>query len=379
MARKKKKNTHGAGVYAAFLLVYILVLGTVIVFGLSRLWEYAKTIDPVEPEGIMDVYIEQLKANVFDQGIAQTVAALPHEFQSNEECVQIVQEMLQGDWSYRRRPGSTNESGFVEYDLICGKNLVGKAVVVRDESKRGTVPDNQIPWIVKSNEFYVTGFYTSLKVTAPETYTVRINDIPVGEEYIVQRGIEFDVLKPYYSKYEGLPTKVTYEVENLFGALEPVIYDEDGNVFVYDETKDDMQYIKQPDPETWARLEAFAIGFSDEYKHFSAATGEFNTAIGRLKPYLIPGSDLEQRLKMAEDGYGWAHTKNYEFNGATLNSAINVGGGVYILDVTTETTVVYPNKGDNGMLHEFDGLTIVAQDFGDSILAVTVENARTER
>ena len=75
------------------------------------------------------------------------------------------------------------------------------------------------------------------------------------------------------------------------------------------------------------------------------------------------------------DGYGWAHTLSYTFNGAVLNSAIDLGGGYYILDVTTETTVLYPNKGDNGTLHEFDGLTIVALDFGDSIRAVTVENA----
>ncbi len=375
---KRKKNTHGAGVYATFLTAYILVLAAVILFGLNRLWEYAKTLDPVEPESIMDVYIEQLKSNVFEQGIAQTVAAMPHEFQTNEECVQIVQDMLEGDWSYRRRPGSTNESGCVEYDLICGKNLVGKAVVVRDESKRGTVPDNQIPWIVQSNEFYVTGLYTSLKVTVPQSYTVRINNIPVGEEYIVERGIHYDVLEPYYSQYSELPTKVTYEVKNLFGVQEAVIYDEEGNLFVYDETKDDIQYIRQPEPETWARLESFAIAFSDAYKHFSAGTGDPASAIARLKPYLIDGSELEQRLWMAMDGYGWAHTKYYEFNGATLNSAISVGSDLYILDVTTETTVVYPNKGENGILHEYDGLTIIAQDFGDSIRAVTVENSRTE-
>ncbi len=377
MARRKK-NTHGAGVYATFLIVYILVLGVVIVFGLSRLWEYAKTVDPVEPESIMDVYIEQLKTNVFEQGIAQTVAAMPHEFQSNEECVQIVEDMLEGDWSYRRRPGSTNESGYVEYDLICGKNLVGKAVAVRDESKRGTMPDNQLPWIVQSNEFYVTGLYTSLRVTAPASYTVRINDIPVGEEYIVERGIQYDVLKPYYSQYPDLPTKVTYEVDHLFGVQEPVVYDEDGNIFVYDETKDDMQYIKQPDAETWAKLEAFAIAFSEQYKRFSAGTGDAAYIINQLKPYIVEGSDLEQRLWMAMDGYGWAHTVSYTFNGATLNSVIDIGSGFYIMDVTTETTVVYPNKGDNGVLHEFDGLTIIARDFGDSIRAVTVENNRNE-
>ena len=374
MAKRRKKNTHGAGAYAAALIIYVLILAVVIVFGLTRLWDYAKTIDAVVPEATMDVYIEQLKETIWDQGMATTVAAMPHEFQTDAECVDIVRNMLEGEWSYRRRPGSSDASGIVEYDLICGKNLIGKATVVRDESKRGTMPDLQIPWIVQSNEFYVDGLYTSLKFTVPENYTVRINNVVVGEQYIVERGIHYDVLEPYYSQFDGLPTKVTYEVHNIFGVQQPVVYDEDGNIFVYDESRNDMQYIKQPPQETFARLEAFAIAFSDAYKHFSAGTGDPTAAIARLNPYIIQGSDLEKRLWLALDGYDWAHTVSYEFNGAVLNSAIDVGGGYYILDVTTETTVVYPNKGDNGTLHEFGGLTIIAQDFGTEYRVVTVEN-----
>ena len=374
MARRRKKNTHGAGVYAAFLIIYVLVLAGVIGFGLNKLWDYAKTLDPVAPEDTMDRYIVQLKDTVWNDGIARTIAAMEHPFQTTEECVEIVQDMLDGEWSYHRQPGSSDTDDSVDFDLICGKNLVGKCTLVRDESLRGQMPDMQLPWIVQSNEFYVDGLYTSLRVTVPESYTVKINNIPVGPEYIVERGIRYDVLEPYYSQYDGLPTKVTYEVDKLYGVQEAIIYDENGNLFIPDETKNDIQYIRQPEGEEWARLEAFAIAFADKYKHFSAGTGDPYTAISELKPYLIEGSDLEQRLWMAMDGYGWAHTVAYEFNGAVLNSAIAVGSGLYILDVTAETTVIYPNKGNNGSLHEFGGLTIIAQDFGDSIRAVTVEN-----
>ena len=66
---KRIKNTHGAGVYATFLTIYILVLALISVFGLTRLWEYAKTLDPVGPESTMDAYIEQLKDNVWNEGM----------------------------------------------------------------------------------------------------------------------------------------------------------------------------------------------------------------------------------------------------------------------------------------------------------------------
>lgn len=374
MARRRKKNSHGAGVYATFLIIYILVLAGVIGFGLNKLWDYAKTLDPVAPEDTMDRYIVQLKETVWSDGIARTIAAMEHPFQTTEECVEIVQDMLDGEWSYHRQPGSSDTDDSVDFDLICGKNLVGKCTLVRDESLRGQMPDMQLPWIVQSNEFYVDGLYTSLRVTAPASYTVKINDIPVGPEYIVESGIHYDVLEPYYSQYQGLPTKVTYEVDKLYGVQEAVVYDENGKLFILDESKNDIQYIRQPEGEEWARLEAFAIAFADKYKHFSAGTGDPYTAIAELKPYLIEGSDLEERLWMAMDGYGWAHTKSYTFNGAVLNSAIAVGNNLYILDVTVETTVVYPNKGDNGTLHEFGGLTIIAQDDGSAIHVVTVEN-----
>ena len=373
MARRKK-NSHGAGAYAVALILYVLFLGAVGVFGLSRLWEFAKTVDAVGPEAAMDVYIEQLKENVWDEGMAQTVSSMPHEFQTDAECVQIVRDMLEGEWSYRRQPGSTDESGMVEFDLLCGKNLIGKAVAVRDESMRGQVPDLQIPWIVQSNEFYVSGLYSSVKITIPQSYSLRLNNIPVGEQYITERGIHYDVLEPYYAEYPDLPTKVTYEIDNIFGILEPVVYDENGQVFVHDDAKNDMQYIQQPPEATMERLRSFAVSFSDAYKHFSAGTGDPTAAIADLNPYIIQGSDLEKRLWLAMDGYGWAHTVSYEFNGAVLNSAIYVGDDTYILDVTAETTVVYPNKGENGTLHEFGGMTIIAKDFGTEIRCVTVEN-----
>ena len=187
MAKRRRKNTHGAGAYAAALIVYVLVLAVAIVFGLSRLWEYAKTIDAVVPEATMDVYIEQLKDNIWDEGMAQTVAAMPHEFQTDAECVDIVRNMLEGEWSYRRRPGSSDASGIVEYDLICGKNLIGKATVVRDESKRGTMPDLQIPWIVQSNEFFVDGLDTSLKVTVPENWPLVMKGMSLASKLKAMR------------------------------------------------------------------------------------------------------------------------------------------------------------------------------------------------
>ena len=233
---------------------------------------------------------------------------------------------------------------------------------------------HQLPWKVLNDEFYLDGLYSSVRVTVPEKYYVSLNGTLLGPEYIVERNIPYDMLEDYYADYPDLPKKVTYEAHNVFGILEPVIYDENGNVYHVDETRNDSQYLSPPPAEIMERLEQFAISFSDQYKHFSAGVGDSMSAYMRLQPYIIAGSDLDRRFLMAMDSYGWAHTVDYKFNGALLNSVIDVGSNCYILDVTVDTTVVYPNKGENGVLRENSGLIILAEDFGTEIRAVSVEN-----
>ena len=372
--RRKRKKSPGSTAYTVFLSLYVLVLAVGILFGLSRLWSYAKTVDGVGPEPTMKQYIKKLEGTLWSEEMARTVAAMPHEFQSDEECVQIVRNMLQGDLSYQRQPDSVYTDSEAHFDVLCGTNKIGSVTLVRDETDAGSKEYHQLPWKVQSDEFYLDGLYSSVRVTVPENYYVSLNGVLLGQEYIVERGIPYDMLEEYYDEYPDLPKKVTYEAHDVFGILEPVIFDDTGNVYHVDPTKNDSQYLKAPPEEIMDRLEEFAVNFSDQYKHFSAGVGDSMAAYQRVQPYVIAGSDLDRRFLLAMDGYGWAHTVDYQFNGAILNSVIDVGSNCYILDVTVDTTVVYPNTGENGVLREDSGLIILAQDFGTEIRAVSVEN-----
>ena len=96
-------------------------------------------------------------------------------------------------------------------------------------------------------------------------------------------------------------------------------------------------------------------------------------AYSKVVPYILVGGDLDSRLKQAMDGYGWAHTTSYRLDSATLNSAISLGDGFYIIDVTAVTVTTYPNKGENGVVTSENGMRLIVQDKAGEIRVISVE------
>ena len=370
MARKKK---HGATIYTIFLMLYVLILAVAAFYGLTKVWTYAEEYEAARPDKTMDAYIKELSKNLWDDSIAETIAAMPHEVQTDEECKEIVRNMLSDELSYARQPGYSEESTRIKYNLLCGGNVFGNVTLVPDESKSKDVEFDMLPWIVSTEEFDFYGLYSSMQITVPATYSVTLNGVKLGNEYIVEDGIHYDVLEDYYDQYPGLPTKVTYRFDDIFGHLEPVVYDENGNETTIDETRDDSQYIQPVSAEVLSRLETFAGEFSDAYLAFSSGVADPMYAYSRVLPYIEVGGDLDSRLKQSMDGYGWAHTASYRFDSSTVNNAIFLGDGCYMVDVTAHTTTIYPNKGDNGVVSTDNGLKLIVKEMGGEFRAVTVE------
>ena len=383
MARRRKK--HGSVLYTIVLMLYTLALIVAACYGLTLVWTYAENYEKARPENTMDAYIDNLSRNLWNDGVAETIAAMPHEVQSDEECKELVKAMLNDELSYSRMPGGSESDKTISYKLLCGGNTFGKVTLIRDpnvESKEssikipliGDVLSEQAPWIVSEEEFDFNGLYSSVSITVPEVYSVSLNGVKLGEEYIVERDIPYDVLKDYYAQYPALPKKVTYQFDNVFGHLTPVVYNEKGEETVIDNTKDDSQFIKPVDEAIVSRLSDFALEFSDAYLSFSAAVADPMYSYSKLMPYIQLGGDLDLRLKQAMDGAGnWGHTTSYRFESGQLNRATDVGDGFYILEVSAVTVTTFPNHGENGVVTDNNGLTIIVHDTAGEIRAVAVE------
>ena len=376
---KKRKKKTGALAYALFLTLWIAILALLAWSGLKLVWRYAEYYEKAEIGPVMDQYMETLEQDMWDHGIADTIANMPHEYQTDEECAQVVKKILTDDIRYSRNAGKQSE-GIAVYDLLCGNSKFGRVTLEQEmvlpEGENGILlkrieQDRLYPWHVSGEEFFFEGLYTSYEITVPSEYTVLLNGHQLTEEQIVETGIPYDVLADYYDEYADLPTKVTYKADNIFGSVDVQLLDGNGNETQIDPDRDDSQFIETPSQETIDRLYEFAYAFSSRYLEFSAGTGEMQYLYDQLVPYIEPGSELESRMQGTVEGYaGWQHNQRYRFGNCTLNKVTPLAGGYYIVEVSANASCVQPI----GTVTVERDLRILCRYLEDDVRAFSVED-----
>lgn len=376
-----KKSNRGKMTYWVTLLIYVAALSLLAFLVLKGVWAFAEQYQASQPEPVIDEYVAKLNENLIDSGVADTIASMPHEVQTDEEVQAAVSELLNGEISYQNTNEGSGDTSV--YALLCNGSSFGKVYLTKDTTKSAEFEIYGVsisylnqrydlrPWVIEKEEFDFTGLYTSVEVTIPESYTVQLNGHTLGSEYIIESGIHYDCLEDYYSINPDLPTKVTYRFDDIIGIIEPVIYDESGAEYTVDSEQDDSQYIKPCDDATLERISAFMDKFIPTYCDYTSAVhGEYSEGYySEVAQYLVPDSDLANRLYQAIDGYSWAHVNSYKFNGYTLDNAIDLGEGYYVCNVTADTTYSTNVLVDQNDIKE---LNVLILDSDGEILAVSM-------
>ena len=311
---------------------------------------------------------------------------MPHETQSDAEIKAFVQSRLGNGVSAVRKSG-VNDSGTLSYSLRCDGREIGSMTIVEDQNYRGKVNLDEMPWplvsrflpgilewglkpwVLYSDSFDFSNLYNSFEITVPSTYTVFLNGTQLGEEYIVARDIHYDVYEDYYYDLPTLPTKVTYRFDNVIGDVEAEIRDEDGNPFTIDPNKGDIQFIKPVDEETQQRLINLMQPFTEKYLLFRSGATDGLTALNNLKPYIVPGSDIEKRAQDALDGLSWAHTSSFKLTDFQFNGVLPLANNCYVCGVTATTDTYTYGKGE---VTDIIPLSVIVYDDGSTTLAFKV-------
>ena len=365
-------------IYWALLIIYTAALLAAAVFALKTVWEFAERYEESMPDAVIESYIATLNGDLWAQGLSETMAAMEHPFQTDEECREVVMEILNGDIYYVR--GVSDEADLDAYSLRCNGSSFGTVYLKKDETRKASfevlgkeldLPWDLRPWKVHKQEFDLSGLYTSVQVTIPSTYSVQVNGKTLGAEHVIEEGIHFDSLKDYYDVNPGLPTKCTYRADKIIGQIAPVILDESGSEYVIDVSRDDSQFLKSCTQEELMYLNDFCAKFTELYLRFSSGIMGANSSGGysSLTAYIIPGSDLDNRLKAALDGLSWAHTNAYRQDSYQLTGAIDLGGGYYVCDVVAETTSITQGSGEK---HDVNNLKIVVFNNNGDLRALSL-------
>ena len=374
----KRKRLLGRLLYTFFLLLWAVLLCYGAYRALERFGSMPRRMRPPAPTTRWTPMWQSSVRNLWSEGIADTVKAMPHEAQSDEEVAERVREMLSDGVSYVRKGGGGE--GRAVYGLRCGGREFGSVTLTEAEDFVSPVDLEKLPWRlipwsirpwrVESESFDFSGLYSSVEVVVPKTFSVWLNGVQLGRELVVEENIPFDVLRDYYERYDGLPTKLRYRFDNVIGTIDPEIRDEDGAVFRVDPTRDDSQFIRPCTPEKLERLAQFTTGFVDRYLKFTSGAVDPTAGYQRLGPYLLKGSDLDGRMHDAIDGLTWAHTDSVTVDSATLNGALSLGDGFYILDISAEATTSEKGKGET---KNTTNMRVIVRERNDDIRAITLE------
>ncbi len=372
-----RKTRRGKLIYAGGLYAWGLLLVVAAFLALSRVWEYAEEYEASRPEHTMRVYVSELSEELWNQGMAEAIAAMPHEVQTDSEVEERVREMLRDGVTFTRRGGG---NGRAVYLLRCDGRSFGTVTLAEDPAHVPGIDTARFPWSllpwslktwkVESEEFDFNGLYSSVEVVIPETFSVWLNGIRLGEDCITERQIPFDALKDYYRYSDRLPTKVRYRFDNVIGRLVPEIRDENGERFSIDRGRDDSQFIKPCSEEELARLGAFAEGFGSNYLKYVSGVVDPTYGYQKLSPYLLADSDLDMRMKGMLDGLSWAHASSISVDPARLNGALALGDGNYVCDMTVTATTFSMGKGQELTVNN---MRVLVRNENDDVRALALE------
>lgn len=350
---KKRKTKVGTIVYAVFMVLWALALCIGVYYLWTSLMTFGEYWEKAQISPKVDAYMEKLDTEMWlngENGLRKTISEMEHPYQSDDECVQVLRNVLQDE--IRCLPGVNEGSGTRKtYDLFSGRSKFGLVYV----SQRPFEPEENFlvnwaienwalyPWEVEGVQFFLDGLYTDFDIVVPESFKVLLNGHALPEQSIVEWDIPYDVLAEYYGEFDGLPTKVKYHADKVFGHVDYQLLDGNGQPAEIDPERDDSQFIEPVSEELFQRFDKFSAEFIERYLQFSSGAGQIWTDHARVRAYVLKGSDLDDRLDRTLRSYlEYMHNSNFNFYGYTLNDVTALGNNIFILDISSDSGCQMP-------------------------------------
>ncbi len=328
MNKQKKKFKHG---FALGMVIYAVVFLILVAVGLSFLWKFIAAFEASRPLNTIDDYMAKLTDEHICDTQADLIARIDHNIQSEEECRKLICDTISGGITYAKKTSECTDTKTV-YVLRSGSRIIGSVTMTTTQFDEY----NFARWTISEENFdfsFLMGTET-YTVTVPEEFLVYVNGTELDERYVVESGIEYKALSHFYDDYP-MPTMVTYQVAPGMGSFETVVTDAKGNPVIIDENTDYDAFLDNCTDAEKTELKTFSERFIDSYVTFTgSANGTERANYAALMNFVVPGSDLANRMKMALDGLTYAQSRGDEIASITINRQIAISDERYLCDIT---------------------------------------------
>ena len=223
--------------------------------------------------------------------------------------------------------------------LTCTHEL-GRVTLVKNGEKLG-----EKTWSVAAEDYDFTFLLRSDRFIVPNHWVVRCGERRLGVEYIVDPRVEYPFLHELYDKEFAMPYLAEYEISNYIGDPKIRFYDADGEEQERFTLTDGREQIPRVTGASKAAFISFGEKFVPLYVNcLSNVSKNAGTNYQQIRPLLVPGSALDQRLQAAFGGQAFSQSNSTDIGEVRINDVYNLGNEYFIIDLSY-TVDTYSAKG----------------------------------
>ena len=318
------------------MLFYAVIFICILVVGLIMFWRFIEAYEKTRPDTAMRAYMQ-------DEFSEEKVYYLVYDFlgtfdnniQSREEIFENYVKPYLSEVKYSKNAAESAETKVV-YNLLSNQRSIGKVTLEQNEKEEIGFRF----WDVTKEEmdFSFIREDNSASVTVPEAFTVSCNGYTLGGQYVTDRVKDYKNLE-FLTEYGfEFPYMLTYTVDNYLGDVTFKVFDENGTEYPLDSDFENIvinEIMNNCTQEEKERLTSFLNEYCMYYVGFMGSHRDLiYTNYNKLKPYLLAGSDLANRMNSALEGMVWSNNKANELQSVDVHYCIKLDNGDYLCDVT---------------------------------------------
>lgn len=325
---KKRKDSK----WLRFLLgmvIYALVVILIASVGLKFFWDFADNYERSLPEHRMTAYLAGLNETHVKKISVGFVGTLDHNIQNENDAYSEIWKCFVGGVSYRKLSADT-ESNTIHYQILNKEHVLGTVTLTKNPDRTG-----EKTWSVTEEDYDFSFLIRSERFIVPEHWVVFCGEKRLGVQYIVNPRVEYSFLSAFYGRSFPMPFLAEYEIGNYIGDPKIRFFDADGDEHPRFDFTDGKEQMLRSTGKTYQDISAFTETFIPLYVNCLAnVTKSARVNYQKIRPYLVQGGELDQRLNAAIAGQVFAQSKGTKLSDIRIHEVFNLENEYFIVDLS---------------------------------------------
>lgn len=317
--RKKRRLKKLVVIMGYYAIVFMALLLIFLLFFNHFLFQYEES----RITTAINNYMESLNEERLKEISNEYVNSLDEDKNINAEMIyKTIKEPL--SYAKKNKESTANR---ISYAIVSDDQAIGEAVFTKEDNPKFGFSK----WKLEKETYDFSYLLTTKEITIPNSWHIYMNDKEVEEDNIVDNIYLKDIEDLYEDDRFNLPYFKTYQLEQ-FANSEIIIKDDSGeirnNILSEEELIDNCLEEEKNSINSLINefLPRYILCLSNSNHN---ATNNYNA----IKPYILDGSDIDNRLYEAIEGQFWTNGFGDEIYDLVIQRITNLGNSYYMVDL----------------------------------------------